>query len=151
MGYCGLGEYVLHLFTVCRAPIQINYGFSTNNAFVLRFAKNNSFLDFIFYTFSSIIIVLNIFSTFDIRLAERVRLNGLGISGIISPSLTRVELYRDVGTTTSCGPHNFGVVGTSICGDVLLIHIISTQQFQFVHLSTPSYLVLCEVEIFAGK
>ena len=60
------------------------------------------------------------------------------------------ELYRDAENRLSCVNH-YNDIGTSICGNILLINITSTHMFQIVKISTASYLTLCEVEVFGGK
>jgi len=64
---------------------------------------------------------------------------------------TAEQLYIDNGTVSSCGDTNYDLNGTNICGDVLLLPIKKTNPFQFVSITTPHYLTLCEVEVFAGK
>jgi len=84
-------------------------------------------------------------------LAERARLSGLTISSSTHQDGPYVELYHDNGPKTSCGLNDYNNTGTSICGDVLRIPFDNTHLSHFVKISTPSFLNLCEVEIFAGS
>ena len=68
------------------------------------------------------------------------------ISEIGSPEI----LYQDAGTTRSC-ENKYPNVSSSICANFIQIPINDTQQFQLVEISTPNYLMLCEVEVFAGN
>jgi len=73
------------------------------------------------------------------------------IEGKTSPDDLFVLLYQDTSNITSCTSGMNQSEGTSPCDDVLLIPIDTTQLFQFIKISTPNYLQLCEVQIFAGK
>ena len=74
----------------------------------------------------------------------------MSIVGYIIETGSSEILYQDAGTTNSC-MNSYPNVGTSICADVILILINSTQPFRLVKISTSDYLMLCEVEIFAGN
>ena len=77
------------------------------------------------------------------------------ITGKKVSSVNEVELYRDDGSTESCGPYakdDTSVnIGTSPCDDILLIPVSNTQLFRYVKISVPDYLNLCEVLVYAGK
>ena len=59
-----------------------------------------------------------------------------------------VLLHEDTSTKTEC--ISFVSQGSDICGDVIDIPVNNTSPFQSVKITTPNYLTLCEVEVFAG-
>ena len=87
--------------------------------------------------------------------AVRIRLRWMMITGTNVSSVNEVELYRDDGSTESCGPYAKGDtsvnIGTSPCDDILLIPVSNTHLFRYVKISVPDYLNLCEVLVYAGK
>ena len=84
----------------------------------------------------------------------RIRLRWMRITGANVSSVNEVELYRDDGSTESCGPYakkDTSVnIGTSPCDDILLIPVFNTHLFRYVKISVPDYLNLCEVLVYAG-
>jgi len=59
-----------------------------------------------------------------------------------------VILHQDALTKTKC--IRYESQGSDICGDVIDIPVNNTSPFQYVKITTPNYLTLCEVEVFAG-
>jgi len=59
-----------------------------------------------------------------------------------------VLLHHDASTKKTC--ISYASQGSEICGDVIDIPVDNTSPFQYVKITTPDYLTLCEVEVFAG-
>jgi len=60
-----------------------------------------------------------------------------------------IELYKDITSLTNCT--EFRSYGDNPCDDVILIPVTSEQDVRYITISTNSVVVLCEVQIFAGK
>ena len=59
-----------------------------------------------------------------------------------------VLLHEDTSTKKTC--ISYDSQGSAICGDVLDIPVNNMPPFQYVKITTPDYLTLCEVEVFTG-
>jgi len=81
---------------------------------------------------------------------ERARLSGMVISGSISTDGNGTELYRDLSNVADC-TGKYTNVAYPVCLDMIRIPISNDQSWRYVKISTTDYLMLCEVEVFAGK
>jgi len=59
-----------------------------------------------------------------------------------------VLLHQDASAMTKC--ISYASQGSDICGDVIDIPVNNMSPFQYVKITTPNYLNLCEVEVLAG-
>ena len=66
------------------------------------------------------------------------------IRGLTEVDNDGVQLYHD---TKGCVT---GGVGPSVCDDVIKIPILKHQPVRYVKILTSNYLMLCEVQVFAG-
>jgi len=79
---------------------------------------------------------------------ERARLKGMTISGREALGSVEVSLYRDDGDATTCSDAKS--FGSSVCDDVVLIPVNSGTEVQYLTIAVNNFLMLCEVQIFAG-
>ena len=82
--------------------------------------------------------------------AERARLSGMVINGSTSTDGSGTELYRDQSNVKNC-TGKYTNTAYPVCLNIITIPISSDQSWRYVKISTTDYLMLCEVEVFAGK
>jgi len=58
------------------------------------------------------------------------------------------QMYKDTSSITRC---IYVESGTNICSDVIAIELAGQDLVRYFKISTTDYLMLCEVEVFAGK
>jgi len=95
-------------------------------------------------------IFINKFLSNTIHAAERARLSGMVITGSTSSDGKGTELHRDQSNVSDC-TRKYTNQAYPVCQDIIAIPISSDQSWQHVKISTIDYLMLCEVEVFAGK
>ena len=61
------------------------------------------------------------------------------------------QLYKDTLSKTSCSNTDYKDSGTDVCSDVITIELAGKDLVRYFKISTTDYLMLCEVEVFAGK
>jgi len=81
---------------------------------------------------------------------ERARLSGMVITGSISADGNGTELHRDESNVIDCSG-KYTNQSYPACLDIIMIPVFSDQSWRYVKISTTNYLMLCEVEVFAGK
>ena len=72
------------------------------------------------------------------------------INGSTSTDGSETELYRDKSNVENC-TGKYTNPAYTVCQDIIAIPISSDQSWRYVKISTTDYLMLCEVEVFAGK
>jgi len=82
--------------------------------------------------------------------AERARLSGLVITGSTSAGESGTELHRDQSNVTDC-TGKYTNIAYPVCLDIIWIPKSNDQLWRYVKISITDYLMLCEVEVFAGK
>ena len=80
----------------------------------------------------------------------RARLSGMVITGSTSTDGSGTELHRDQSNVADC-TGKYTDPAYPVCLDIITIPISSKQSWRYVKISTTDYLMLCEVEVFAGK
>ena len=60
------------------------------------------------------------------------------------------ELHRDNSNVTDC-TGKYTNTAYPVCQNIIAITISSAQSWRYVKISTTDSLMLCEVEVFAGK
>jgi len=72
------------------------------------------------------------------------------ITGSTSIDGNGTELHRDQSNVANCSGE-YTNQAYPVCQDIIMIPISSDQSWRYVKISTTDYLMLCEVEVFAGK
>ena len=80
--------------------------------------------------------------------AVRARLSGMKITG--STSTEERVLHQDTSNVDDCDG-KYTDPAYPVCQDVIQIPITSSLSWRSVKISTKDYLMLCEVEVFAGR
>jgi len=71
------------------------------------------------------------------------------INGSLDSGGDFIELYKD--NTSLSGCTEFRSYGNDPCDDVILIPVSSEHHIRYVTISTNTVVLLCGVQIFAGK
>jgi len=82
--------------------------------------------------------------------ADRARLSGMVITGSTSTVGNGTELHNDKSNVKNCAG-KYTDQRYPACLDNIMIPMSSDQSWRYVKISTTDYLMLCEVEVFAGK
>jgi len=72
------------------------------------------------------------------------------INGSFSEADGEEVLFRDTSTIDDCSG-KYTNTDYIICLDIINITVSNNQSLQFVKISTTDYLMLCEVEVYAGN
>ena len=59
------------------------------------------------------------------------------------------KLYKDSSSLTDCTVYKTS--GTDVCSDIITIELPGNYLVRYMKISTDDYLMLCEVEVFAGN
>jgi len=70
------------------------------------------------------------------------------ITGTSSQNESETQLYQDTTTIKDCS--TYPEYGTSVCSDVITLPIDITERVRYVKISVLNWLMLCEVQVFAG-
>jgi len=81
---------------------------------------------------------------------ERARLTGMWIIGTTVTNGSETLLYQDTSNVRNCSGH-YVPSGLSVCSDIMTIPISGHHLVRFVAIYTANFLMLCEVQVFAGK
>jgi len=72
------------------------------------------------------------------------------ISGSSSQAGSEEVLFRDTSNIDGC-KENYTNPDYIVCLDIININVSNNQLLQYVKISTTNYLMLCEVEVYAGN
>jgi len=81
-------------------------------------------------------------------IGDRARLSGMHITGTSSQDDSETQLYQDTSTIKAC--FTYPESGTSVCSDVITLPVGITERVRYVNISVLNWLMLCEVQVFAG-
>jgi len=79
----------------------------------------------------------------------RKLLNGMSITGSASNG-NRTQLYKDASDVWTCDGR-YQHAGSSVCSDIITIPINHDRLIRNITISDVGNIILCEVEVFAGK
>jgi len=88
--------------------------------------------------------------SFILYAAVRARLSGIVITGSTNRYGSGAVLHRDQSNVDDCDGKYINQT-YPVCLDIIAIPVTSNQSLRYVKIATTDYLMLCEVEVFAGK
>jgi len=80
----------------------------------------------------------------------RARLSGMLITGSSSEAGSEVVLFHDTSNIENCSG-KYTDTNKIVCLDTIDITVSNNELLQYVKISTTDYLMLCEVEVYAGN
>ena len=86
---------------------------------------------------------------FDLFSLDRIYLRGMVINGSVDIGGDVIILYKDNTSLGYCSEYR--EYGDHVCDDVILVPVKSQQRVRYLTVSAKEYVIVCEVQIFAGK
>ena len=71
------------------------------------------------------------------------------INGSVDNGGDAIILYEDKTSSHQCSEYR--EYGDHVCDDVILVPVNSQQKVRYITISSAAFVMLCEVQIFAGK
>jgi len=87
---------------------------------------------------------------FDLFSLDRKHLRGMVINGSVDIGGDVIILYKD-NTARSHRCSEYREYGDHVCDDVILVPVKSQQRVRYLTVSAKEFVIVCEVQIFAGK